>query len=118
MAKNLGLETQLADSRAVQLGLRRSSRRGHFDLGYVLVEIYCLLVRQTHVFNTDGIQRSSNLELGLGVEIAIDELLALTQSSVDDAPVGHAAQGSDRSSSKAGSIANGAGAVRKGALIV
>jgi hypothetical protein len=26
MAKNLGLETQLADSRAVQLGLRRSSR--------------------------------------------------------------------------------------------
>lgn len=66
VSQNLGLEAELADSLAILAGLLRSRRGGQLD-----------------VVNTEVIESLGNLDLGLGVEEGVGELLALSQSGLD-----------------------------------
>ena len=64
--EDLGLETELADGLTVEPRLLRGGRRGELD-----------------VVDAELVQRLGNLDLGLGVEEGVGELLALTKGGLD-----------------------------------
>lgn len=70
VSQDLGLEAELADSLAVKTRLLGGTRRGELD-----------------AVNTKLVQSLSDLDLGLGVEVGIGKLLALTQRRLDDLEV-------------------------------
>lgn len=75
VGQDLGLEAELADGLAVLARLLGSAGRGELD-----------------AVNTELVQSLCDLDLGLGVEVGIGELLALTQRRLDDLEVGHIGQ--------------------------
>lgn len=62
VSQDLGLQSELADSLAIQARLLGSTRASEFD-----------------AINTEFVQSPRDLDLGLGVEIGIGELLALAK---------------------------------------
>ena len=75
VCEDLGLQSELADSLAVQSRLLRSGRRCEFD-----------------VVDTKLVEELGDLDLGLGVEEGIGKLLTLTEGRLDDLEVANIAQ--------------------------
>lgn len=67
VGKDLGLETELADSFAVRSGLFRSSRGGEFD-----------------VLDTKGIESLRDSNLGLGIEESVCKLFSLCVDQINN----------------------------------
>lgn len=71
VSQDLSLQAKLADSLAILAGLLTGARAGELD-----------------AVNTEVIEGLGDLDLGLGVEVGVGELLTLTQGRLDDLEVG------------------------------
>jgi len=74
VGEDLGLEAEVADGLAVEARLLAGGGRGELD-----------------VVDAEGIEGLGDLDLGLGVEEGVGELLALTEGGLDDLELGDVA---------------------------